>query len=228
MRAAQADYGYTIEQASDGYAISYRHKKRSLWAFLTFVIFATMALVVPLFLVLDHTVARMMTVTNGTVVLWALALAAAISILVAYGYRASRPKSSIIAVSPHYLNADGKRYERQHIRELFAKAPYREEFRGPVFQNSHKNLDFIALGGSGALGGRGIAAAGLVGAHQAAEDAGRVLTYGLAGGFNAWNRTRGWSIWINHGAKTPSRIAHRIDEADVQSLLNDLGSLLGS
>jgi hypothetical protein len=228
MRIVQADFGHTVGPTGDGYEISYRHKKPSFWTLLTTVSFWSVVLLVPLFLILDRTLARMMTVTNGTVVLCALALGAAGSTLVVLAYRSSRPKSSTIAVSARFLDAGTKRYERQHIRELYAKAPHRQELNGPLIQNSHNNLPFIATGASGALGHGGIFAAGLVGAHQAAEDAGRVLTAGLVSGGNAWNRSRGWSIWMDYGAKKPVRIAQRIDEAHVQPLLDDLCNLLRS
>lgn len=226
MRTVQADLGHTITSVGDGYAISYRHKKPGIWLGLFYTVTLTVILAFPIAGLINHTIRPVVDFTNGTLVLTALGLAALIGITVVLYRNSRKPVSGAIAVSPRYLDANGKRYERQHIRDLYAKAPSREEIREPIIQNRGDNRAFIALGASGALGGGGILAAGAVTATQTAEDAGRVIGYGVIGGVNAWHRTRGWSLLIDYGANKPVRIAHRIDERDIQPLLNDLLRLL--
>jgi hypothetical protein len=224
--AKPEDYEYTIEQTGSGHSISYRRQK---WGWVLISVTA-LALVMPWFLFNGSAIQLLTPPITDDGVIWSFAMAwplAAISgyLLVRFLNSLRRPRT--FSITPHFVEVNGKRYDRQHIRDVYVKAPYREDVREPVIQNRGENRDFIALGASGALGGGGLVAAGAVTATRAAEDAGRAFAFGLISGVNTWNRSRGWSIWINYGEK-PARLVRGLGERQSEMMANDLLGLLRS
>jgi hypothetical protein len=87
------------------------------------------------------------------------------------------------------------------------------------------NSGFVAIGASGALGAGGMAGAGIQAGADGIRNSVGLVSHGVLGVFNIWSRSRGWSIWVNYGAK-PKRIAQRLEAAHAELLVQDLGRLL--
>lgn len=224
--AKPVDYEYSIQQTGNGYIVSYRRQK---WGWGLACVTA-LALVMPWFL-FNGTAITVLNppitptgVIRSFVAAWPLAGISGCLIMRLLNWR-RRPRT--ISITPRFVDVGRKRYDRQHIRNLYVKAPYREEIREPVIQNRGQNREFIALGASGALGGGGILAAGAVTATQTAEDAGRAAAYGMIGSVNAVSRSLGWSIWIDYGDK-PARLVRGLGEQQAAMMANDIDRLLQS
>jgi hypothetical protein len=216
MRAEKADYGYEIEQTQDGYLLSYRQRKKGAWTVLLF----TLLLTPPWMIALAFTVGALMGLDPGHAFLAALVLAAASGMLIVWKLNQRRPVRTI-EVSPEFLDAGGQRYERRHITALFWKGPKKVGNPQPVQAN--RNTGLVAFGASGVFGLAGVAAAGLT----AGSDAVKNLTGAIEGGANTWHDRRGWSVWIQYGAKR-KRLARKLDETQAELMTRDIGRMLGT
>jgi hypothetical protein len=232
MRIVQPDLGYSIQQQGDSHIITYQHKKPGFWAGVFYVVLMMIplsVLLIPatmfLLVVIERSISQFVNVTNGTVVLSVLALALTASVLILRFFRARRAKSSTITVRPEFLEADGKRYERRYISQIYLKEPFQDKGRQLNLSEGSANPNFVALGASGALGFGGVAASGLMVASEAATKVGTVVGYGANGLFNAWSRSRGCSLWMNYAGKQ-LRFASRLELHHAENLLADLGKVL--
>jgi hypothetical protein len=220
MHAEKADYGYEIEQTQDGYLLSYRQRKKGAWTVALF----TLLLTPPWMIALAFTVGVLIGLTMGAALIAALVLAAASGMLIVWKLNQRRPVRTI-EVSPEFLDAGGQRYERRHITALFWKGPKTVGNPQPVQANSNTGL--VAFGASGLFGVTGVAAAGLTAGTDAVKNITGALAHGGIGIANTWNDRRGWSVWIQYGAKR-KRLARKLDQTQAELMTRDIGRMLGT
>jgi hypothetical protein len=220
MRAEQADYGYEIEQTPDGYLLTYRQRKKGAWTVALF----TLLLTLPWMLALAFTVGPLIHLDPGPAFIAALVLATASGMLIVWKLNQRRPVRTI-EVSPEFLDAGGQRFERRHITALFWKGPNTVSNPQPVQANSNPGL--VAFGATGMFGVTGIAAAGLTAGSDAAKNIGGLVAHGGIGIVNTWNNRRGWSVWIQYGAKR-KRLARKLDQTQAELMTRDIGRMLGT
>ncbi len=216
MRAEQVDYGYAIEQAGDGYVISYRQRLR-LWL----VTIVTLALFLPWGLLLEQTLFAVFPIPLGIIIPLSLVLSIVSARAIARFIDSRRPRPTI-SITRDFLEANGKRYERRHIRQIYAQAPNKVQNDQPVMAD---NSGLVALGASGVLGGGGVAVAGLQAGADGIRNTVGLVSHGVVGTFNIWSRSRGWSIWMLYGPKR-IRLASRMQPAHANLLAQDLVRLL--
>ncbi len=226
MRTETADYGYTIEQAGDGVVVAYQQKPRP-WQ----VALGTLLLIVPCWLLSFEVVqlaglafpmlAEIREFRALIVVVSTIFLSYNVARGLVRAIDARRPRPAI-RIRPDSLEANGKRYERRHIRQIYAQAPNTVQNNQPAMAD---NSGVVAIGASGILGGSGVAIAGLQAGADGIRNSVGLVSHGVLGSFNVWKRARGSSIWMLYGAK-PVRIASRLQPAHADLLADDLVRLL--
>lgn len=218
MRVEQVDYGYAIKSARGAHILSYRQKSRG-WQ----VAILTLLLVLPWGFILDHTLFFFIPLPMGFIVPISLLFSflSARAILRSISARADAPT---ISVTDEYLEANGKRYDRSHIRRIYPQAPTTAQNNQPVMAD---NSALVGIGASGALGPGGIAAAGIQAGADGIRNSVGLVSHGVLGTLNLWSRSRGWSVWMQYGA-SPVRIASRLEPVHAELLSEELVRLLNS
>lgn len=217
MRPVAVDYGYTIERLEDRYLISVPKKKLgfALHVLLFFPAFIFWAMVM-------YRLPFLGSVMTGLVMLMAAIASAATSFFIVR-HLEGRRKPDEIVVFRDFVDANGLRYEQQHITGLRLEAPKEQMKVNMPDQSPPSTLS--NMGAMGLFGIGGVIAAGMNVIVQLAQLFGAAIGFLIAGGVNSSRRSRGWAIWFNYG-RQPTKLIQGLDQNRAELLHRDLHRLI--